>query len=108
MTNVTVSTSGGITNGGVYSYSAGTVIKNNHSVISGTTNTLYDGSGVATRVGNTQLDGGAVDNVGTLTCVGVYNGNYVALGTNCQWFSEWRVGPRTSLPCCDRKRDGDG
>jgi len=39
---------------------------------------------VTTFVGNSQLDGGAISNSGTLTCVGVYDTNYVALGTNCQ------------------------
>jgi hypothetical protein len=58
------------------------MIKINHSVIKGATNTIYNGSGVTTLVGNTQLDGGAVS--GTLTCVGAFDTNYVTLGTNCQ------------------------
>jgi hypothetical protein len=83
MTNVTASASGGTYSYGVYNFSSGTV-KINHSVISGTTFTIHNGSGVTTRVGNTQLDGGAVSNSGTLTCVGAYDENYVGLNTSCQ------------------------
>jgi hypothetical protein len=32
---------------------------------------------VTTFVGHTQLDGGSVTNLGTLTCVGAYDGNYL-------------------------------
>ncbi len=83
MTNVTVTAKEGTTNLGVFSTYGGTV-KINHSVIRGTSHTIYNQAGVTTMVGNTQLDGGAVDNAGTLTCVGTYDGNYIALGTNCQ------------------------
>jgi hypothetical protein len=82
MTNVTASASGGTTNIGIQNLSSGT-IRISHSVIKGTT-TISNPHGVTTYVGNTQLDGEAVSNSGTLTCVGAYNGNYVALGTNCQ------------------------
>jgi hypothetical protein len=84
MTNVTARAFQGTLNKyGVYNRSSGTV-KINHSVISGTTNTIRNESGVTTRVGNTQLDGGAVNNAGTLTCVGAYDENYVALSTICE------------------------
>jgi hypothetical protein len=84
MTNVTVSALGGIAhNYGVHSYNSGT-IRINHSVIKGTTNTVYNDVGTMTFIGNTQLDGGDVFNDGTLTCVGTFNGNYVALNINCQ------------------------
>jgi len=53
-------------------------------VIKGTTNTIKNGVGVTTRVGNTQLDGGNVSNLGTLTCVGAYDENYAGLNTGCQ------------------------
>ena len=82
MTNVTASASGA-TGHGVYSFSSGT-IRINHSVIKGTWATVYNGSGVTTRVGATQLDGGQVINSGTLTCVGAYDENYGALTANCQ------------------------
>jgi hypothetical protein len=84
MTNVTVSASGGIAhNYGVHSYNSGT-IRINHSVIKGTTNTVYNDLGTMTFIGDTQLDGGDVFNDGTLTCVGTYNGNYVALNPFCE------------------------
>jgi hypothetical protein len=83
LTNVTAKASGGTDNYGIYTF-AGT-LKINHSVIRGTTTILCE-SATTTSVGNTQLDGGAVinDTGGTLTCVGAYNGNYVALGTDCK------------------------
>jgi hypothetical protein len=80
MTNVTATGSGaGTYNYGVYNIGSGTV-KIDHSVISGSTNTI-DNLGGPTYVGDTQINGGPVN--GTLTCVGVYNGSYVALGANC-------------------------
>jgi hypothetical protein len=83
MTNVTASASGGSdTNLGVYNSSGTTMIHN--SIIKGSTHTIYTDVDAITRVGNTKLDGGAVHNAGTLTCVGAYNETYVALGTNCQ------------------------
>jgi hypothetical protein len=85
MTNVTASASGGGAGSyGVVSASAGTV-KINHSVISGISGTISIGPGATNRVAYTQLDGGAVhNNGGTLTCVGAYDGNYLALDTTCQ------------------------
>ena len=83
MTNVTVSGSGTVSSSyGVYNFNGGT-IRINHSVIKGTTNTIFNDSGTTTLVGNTQLHGGGVSNSGTLTCVGAYNGDYVALNTSC-------------------------
>jgi hypothetical protein len=83
MTNVTASGSGGTVSCGVYSYSSGSV-KINHSVLRGSSYTIVNDTGVTTMVANTQLEGGAVSNGGTLTCVGAYDGNYVALTTSCQ------------------------
>ena len=71
ITNVTATGSGGVGTG-IFNLDSGT-IKINHSVIMGTTNTINNGSGVTTFVGNSQLDGGIVDNAGALTCVGSYN-----------------------------------
>jgi hypothetical protein len=82
MTNVTATASGGESRG-VYNHTSGTV-KINHSLIRGSTNTIMNLSGVTTYIGNSQLDGGGVSNSGTLTCVGVYDENYAALGNNCQ------------------------
>jgi hypothetical protein len=81
MTNITVTASGS-NSYGVYNRSG--TVKIDHSVISGDTNTIYNNSGSTTRVGSTKLDGGAVNNLGTLTCVASYNGNYAALNANCQ------------------------
>ncbi len=83
MTNVTASAWGGTSSCGVRSLNSGT-IRINYSVVKGTTNTIDNGTGVTTLVANTQLDGGSVSNSGTLTCVGAYNGNYVALNESCQ------------------------
>ena len=81
MTNVTATASGGTGgNYGVYNFYSGTVTINN-SVIKGTTNSIDNGAGVTTLVGNTKLDGVTS---GTLTCVGAYNAGYVALTTACQ------------------------
>ena len=82
MTNVTASGSGGTTNRGVYSEISGT-IRINHSVIKGSTNTVWNGSGVTTYVGNTQLDGGPASNSGTLTCAGVYSETYTFYASTC-------------------------
>jgi hypothetical protein len=83
MTNVTASASGGNNSCGVNSVSSGTIMINN-SVIKGSTNTIYNAANTTTLVGNTKLDGSSVANSGALTCVGAYNGNYVALNTSCQ------------------------
>jgi len=80
---VTASASGGTTNAGVYNFNTGTITINN-SVIIGSTNTLVTSPNTTTMVGNTKLDGGPVNNQGTLTCVGAYNGSYIALNTSCQ------------------------
>ncbi len=86
MTNVTVDGSGGTASYGVYNSGSG-LVKINHSRIRGAI-TISNGSGVNTRVGNTQLDGGAATNSGTIACVGLYDQNYAkitAIGaTACQ------------------------
>ena len=82
MTNVTATASEGTYNYGVYNYTSGTV-KINHSVIKGSSNTIYNASGVTAYVGNTQLDGGAVSNTGTLTCAGVYDESYTFYASTC-------------------------
>ncbi len=82
MTNVSVTAEGGVNNTGVATSSSGTV-KINHSVIKGSLHTISNAAGVTTRVGNTQLDGGAVSNAGTLTCAGVYNENYDFFASAC-------------------------
>jgi hypothetical protein len=82
MTNVTASAYDGTNNYGVFNATAGTV-EIRHSVISGTTNTIRNGSGVTTYVALSQLDGGPVSNAGTLRCAGVYDENYLLQVTAC-------------------------
>jgi hypothetical protein len=83
MTSVVINASGGTSSTGILSLITGTV-KINLSVINGTNSVIGNGPGVTTQVGNSQLAGGTVSNAGTLTCVGAYNTNYVALNTSCQ------------------------
>ena len=83
MTNVTVTASGGTFSYGVYNLFSSSTVKIDHSVIKGTTNTIYNDSGNTIRVGNTRLDGGAVNNSGTLTCAGVYDENYTFYASTC-------------------------
>jgi hypothetical protein len=82
MMNVTASAYGGTNNYGVWNVSGG-IVEIRHSVISGTTNTIRNGSGVTTNVALTQLDGGPVSNAGTLRCAGVYDENYLLQVTAC-------------------------
>ncbi len=82
MTNVTATASSGTDNYGIFNNGSGTV-KIDHSAISGTTNSIYNGASVTTYVGATRVEGGAVSNAGTLTCVGAYNASYVAMTTWC-------------------------
>ncbi len=72
-----ISASGGTTNYGVYSQTSGTVTIDS-SKITGSTNTINNGAGVITRVGASQLSGGAVTNGGTLTCSASYASNGIA------------------------------
>ncbi len=78
--NSVISASGGSsTNYGIYNTAAGgfyTVLVNN-SQVSGSTNTIRNESEFTTRVGASQLDGGAVlVNSGIVTCAGVYDEDY--------------------------------
>ncbi len=67
---------------GIYNANTGGPITVDHSVIKGKTNSVHNDNASATfYVGATKLDGPAY---GTVTCVGAYNANYVALDTNCQ------------------------
>jgi hypothetical protein len=85
MTNVAATASGGSNSYGVYNFNyASATVKINHSVIKGTTNSIFNNSAATIFVANTQLDGGVVFNEGTITCVGTYNASYVALDTICQ------------------------
>jgi hypothetical protein len=77
-----ISASGGTNNIGAYDTGGGTVTIDS-SKITSSTNTIYNNSGVTTQVGASQLAGGPVSNSGTLTCAGVYNGNYIFFPSTC-------------------------
>jgi len=83
ITSVIAAASGSAQSYGVYNGAPGAV-KITNSIIKGTTSSIYNISGAKAFVGNTQLEGGAVFNAGTLTCAGAYNGSYAALGASCQ------------------------
>jgi hypothetical protein len=107
MTNVTTNIWGGLYSYGVYNDSSSPTIQNcvlralsgtfnygiyntavsgsytvlvNHSQITGSDNTIRNDTGFTTRVGASQLSGGAVTGGGTVTCVGVYDENYASAG----------------------------
>jgi hypothetical protein len=81
-----IAATGGTNNYGIYNTSncCMIIVKVDQSQVIGITNTIYSDSHFNMRVGATLLNGGAVSNAGTLTCVGVYSGNYVALNGTCQ------------------------
>lgn len=56
----------------------------NNSQISGSDNTISNAAGANAFVGASQLSGGAVNALGTITCIGVYNASYLALNSTCQ------------------------
>jgi hypothetical protein len=83
MMNVTASATGATDNYGVYNWGSG-FMRINNSVIVGSPTICNEGTQATTLVANTKLDGSGVDlESGTLKCVGAYDGNHVALGTNC-------------------------
>ena len=110
MTNVSASASGGLEICGVSNYSSSVVIQDsvivasggtynhgicntapsgsytvkiNNSQVTGGTDTIANGSNITTRIGASLLDGGAVDNYGTLTCAGVYDEAYAFYASTC-------------------------
>jgi hypothetical protein len=70
---------GGVTNYGIYN--AGTTgsyaVHANQCQITAATRTVRNDTAFATRVGDSQLAGGAVGGTGSLQCAGVYDENYV-------------------------------
>ena len=82
MTNVTATALGGINNIGIFNH-CGSTIKIEHSVISGSSYTIYNE--VATiMIGNTRLDGGPIVNSGgTIICAGVYDENFTFYSNTC-------------------------
>jgi hypothetical protein len=81
MTHVTATASGGTNNRGVDNQTSGTVTIN-HSVITGSTYSIYNDAGVTTLVGSSLLDGNT-KNTGTITCAGVYDTSYTFLPSTC-------------------------
>ena len=77
--NSVISASGGTGNYGIVNVAGSgsyTVLVNN-SQISGSSNTIYNDPNFTTRIGASQLSGGAVTlGGGTVTCAGVYDENY--------------------------------
>ena len=55
----------------------------NNSQVTGSTNTIRNGVSFTTRVGASQLSGGAVTGGGTVTCAGVYDENYTFYASTC-------------------------
>lgn len=81
MIGVTATASGGTSNYGV-SITGPYLVTINNSIIKGSNNTIVNDS--ITSIANTQLDGGAVSNAGTLKCIGAYDENYDPLNSSCQ------------------------
>jgi len=81
MTNVTVSATGSSNGYGLFNTasSAGSI---GHSVVSGSTNAIYNPSGSTVNVANTRLDG-SVTGTGTATCAGVYDDAYTFYASTC-------------------------
>jgi hypothetical protein len=75
----------GTSNYGLYNSASGglyTVLVNN-SQITGSTNTIRNDSEFTTRIGASQLSGGAITGGGTVTCAGVYDENYAFSASTC-------------------------
>jgi len=66
------------------STSSGTylVLVTNSQINCGTT-TISNSAGITTRIAASELNGGGISNSGTLTCAGVYDGNFVFHANTC-------------------------
>jgi len=83
--NSVLRASGGSNNYGLYNSASGgayTVLVNN-SQITGSTNAIRNDAEFTTRIGASQLFGGAVTGGGTVTCAGVYDENYAFSASTC-------------------------
>lgn len=108
MTNVTATASGGAYGSGIDVYNGSSAIMKNvvisgigttsgigvrnansnsvkiyNSLLSGSTHALQNDAG-PTYIVNTQLDGGAFKDYGTVSCLGAFDANFIALNANCQ------------------------
>jgi hypothetical protein len=86
LTGVKAVGSGGAYNYGIYnrnyaSYTGGT-LKIDHSVIEGTTASIYTDTTFTSLIGNTRL-AGSVTGPGTKICAGVYDENYTFYSSSC-------------------------
>ena len=85
--NSIISAQNGDTNRGIYNTasSGAHTVRVNNSQISGSTNSILNDTEFTTRVGASQLSGGAViAGGGTVSCIGVYDENYASPGyTTC-------------------------
>jgi hypothetical protein len=85
--NSTISASGGTTNYGIHNteYYGGTyTVQVNNSQVTGSTNTILDQRPYSpTRIGASQLSGGAVGGTGTIVCAGVYDESYTFYASTC-------------------------
>ena len=77
---VIISASGGTTSHGLHNAHGSAEVQD--SQVSGDTHTVLNNSGVTTRVGSSQLAGGAVSG-GTAICAGVYDENYTFYTSTC-------------------------
>ena len=75
--NSVISASGGTNNYGIYNFATSNayMVRVNNSQITGNT-TIRNDSEFTTRIGASQLSGGAVVGGGTVTCAGVYDESY--------------------------------
>jgi len=80
-----LSASGGTYNSGLHNSADGGIyaVTVRNSQVTGSTNTIFNDSEYTTLVAATLLDGGAVSNLGTLTCAGVYDEAYVFYASTC-------------------------
>lgn len=82
LSNVSATARGALSSGMSTVMSSTVTILVDRSTFDGTTS-VSNGSSVTLKIGASKLVG-AVSNSGTLTCADSYNGNYAALGANCQ------------------------
>ena len=86
ITNLRADASGGASNYGVFTsnYGAftGGTIRIDHSVINGTTGSIFTDTTYTALIANTRISG-TVTNNGTTTCAGVYNNNYTFYANTC-------------------------
>lgn len=85
--NSVMRASGGTYNAGLYNFASSGLYfaqVSNSQIFSGTSNTIVNSLYYVTRIGNSQLSGGAISNSGIVTCIGIYDEYMVSAGyTTC-------------------------